>query len=81
MVKNTAWIEKRKNIIRMVWAFVILCIVLICLDLIIHRHSVFDWESWVGFYGIYGFLACVLLVFAAKILRKIIMRKEDYYDK
>ncbi|WP_019530064.1 hypothetical protein [Dasania marina] len=39
------------------------------------------WQSSWGFYGIYGFTACVILVIAAKGLRKLVMRPEDYYDK
>ena len=38
-------------------------------------------EGWYGFYGIYGFVCCVALVLAAKVLRKIVMRGEDYYDR
>jgi hypothetical protein len=33
-----------------------------------------------GFYAFYGFVACVLLVLIAKQMRKVLMRKEDYYD-
>ena len=32
-----------------------------------------------GFYAIFGFGACVLLVLAAKALRRLLMRPEDYY--
>ena len=36
----------------------------------------------VGFYAVFGFVACVALVLAAKhVLRPIIMRGEDYYDQ
>jgi hypothetical protein len=34
-----------------------------------------------GFYAIYGFVACVLLVVIAKELRKLLMRDENYYDR
>ena len=30
--------------------------------------------------GLYGFVACVFLVLMAKLLRRILMRPEDYYD-
>jgi hypothetical protein len=30
---------------------------------------------------LYGFFACVALVLAAKLLRKLIMRPEDYYER
>ena len=32
-----------------------------------------------GFYAVFGFGACVLLVLAAKALRRLLMRPEDYY--
>jgi hypothetical protein len=34
-----------------------------------------------GFYSVYGFVACVLLVLLAKEMRKLLIRKEDYYDE
>ena len=52
---------------------------LFLIDLVIPRHVTYEWESFVGFYALYGFLACVLLVFLAKQLRKIVMRDEDYF--
>ena len=44
-----------------------------------HEEGPLDWLP--GYYGIYGFVACALLVLAAKELRKILMRDEDYYDR
>ena len=43
-------------------------------------HHGFDFEHWPGFYSLYGFVACVALVIAAKELRKLLMRDETYYD-
>jgi hypothetical protein len=45
------------------------------------RHAETPWEGLPGFYAIYGFVACVLLVLAAKEMRKVLMRDEDYYDR
>jgi hypothetical protein len=44
------------------------------------RHAATWWEGLPGFYAIYGFAACVFLVLAAKQLRKLLKRDEDYYD-
>ena len=63
--------------------FLSLCVVLLVLDfgfLHLRHHVVHPWENLFGFYALYGFVACVLLVLAAKQLRKVVMRKEDYYD-
>ncbi len=45
------------------------------------RHRERSWEGLPGFYAAYGFVACVLLVLAAKEMRKFLMRDEDYYDR
>jgi uncharacterized membrane protein len=51
-------------------------------DGLYHRHAIFPWEEWFGFYAVFGFVACVMLVLVAKhLLRPIVMRDEDYYDR
>jgi len=48
---------------------------------IYHQHNHFFFEEWFGIYGWFGFTACVGLVLAAKMMRKILQREEDYYDR
>lgn len=74
-----------RNVYRLLGSFFALCAVLLGTDLLFHRHlsfaeGVFPVEGWFGFYAIYGFVACVLLVLLATQLRKVLMRREDYYD-
>lgn len=57
-----------------------LCILLILADVVDHKHPHFSAEGWFGFYGLFGFAACVALVLAAAGLRLIFKRGEDYYD-
>ena len=69
----------------MIRVFFALCVLLLGADLLFHRHlnfaeGVFPVEGWFGFYAIYGFVACVLLVLTATQMRKVLMRREDYYD-
>ena len=46
-----------------------------------HHHGHW-WDRIPGFYIIFGFLGCVGLIIAAKILgKKFLFRDEDYYDK
>jgi membrane protein YdbS with pleckstrin-like domain len=55
-------------------------VLLLAMELFIHKHPYFSWEKWFGFYALYGFVACVLLVLVAKyILRPLVKRQEDYY--
>ena len=45
------------------------------------KHEHVRWENWPGFYGIFGFVACLLVVLVTKyFLRPIVQRKEDFYD-
>ncbi len=55
--------------------------VLLIIELFLHKHPHFEWEGWPEFYAVFGFVACVALVLAAKyILRPLVKRGEDYYD-
>ena len=68
------------NVRRVLWALVAICGLLFAADFIYHRHIVHPWEELWGFYAIYGFVACVVLVLVAKQMRKLLMRGEDYYE-
>lgn len=57
------------------------CVLLVALELLVHRHLSHDWEALFGFYALYGFVACVLLVLLAAEMRKLVMRDEDYYER
>ena len=77
--------DSPRNIYRLLRIFFALCAALFGVDLLFHRHlsfaeGGFPVEGWFGFYAIYGFVACVLLVLTATQLRKVLMRREDYYD-
>ncbi len=78
---KTYLFDNPRNVRRVVLALVWACVILIGLDLVVHRHVSHPWEAWFGFYAIYGFVACVLLVLLAKEMRKLLIRKEDYYDE
>lgn len=62
-------------------AFYAACALLLALDTVFHRHAGHPWEGAFGFYAAYGFVACVLLVLAAKRLRRVLMRSEGYYER
>ncbi len=69
-----------KNVRFVVRALAVCCILLVLMDLVIHRHVINPLESLFGFYAFFGFIACVVLVLLAKEMRKLLMRSEDYYD-
>ncbi|AKH68378.1 hypothetical protein IMCC21906_00685 [Spongiibacter sp. IMCC21906] len=59
----------------------LICGLLVALDFIIHRHTKHPWEGLYGFYPLYGFVGCVVLVLVARLMRRGLMRPEDYYQE
>jgi hypothetical protein len=74
------WLDEPGNVKRVIWALVAVCAGLFLADALYHKHSHFEAENFFGFYAIFGFVVCVALVLAAKVMRVILMRSEDYYD-
>jgi hypothetical protein len=72
--------DKPENVSRLLRGLYIVCAILFLLDFIVHRHVYMKWEELPGFYALFGFIAFVVLVEGSKLLRKLVMRKEDYYD-
>jgi peptidoglycan/LPS O-acetylase OafA/YrhL len=72
--------DKKENVSRLLNVLYALCAVLVVLDFVVPRHSEHPWEHVVAFYPLYGFVGIVILVLAAKGLRRLVMRAEDYYD-
>ncbi len=71
--------DKIKNIKWVLGVFLVISVITLGIDLFFDRHTDHPFERLVGFYGIWGFVSCVVLVLAARELRKLVMRKEDYY--
>lgn len=69
--------QNRKRVRQVLY---ILCAVFFVADFVLHRHVDHPWEELPAFYCVYAFAAIVVLIFAAKALRFVAMRKEDYYD-
>ena len=72
--------DNPRNVSRVVRGLYLVCIVLVLLDFVVHRHVTVEWESFPGFYSLFGFIACVAIVLISILLRKILGRREDYYD-
>lgn len=72
--------DRPRNIKRMLRVFYALCIALFAADFVHQRTVTHAFESAPGFYALFGLAACVALVLAAKEMRKVLMRGEDYYE-
>jgi len=78
--KENTWFDKPANVKKIIVALLIVCTLLLVAEFFYHKHAYFAAEEWFGFYAFYGFIMCVLLVLAAKVMRVFLMRDEDYYD-
>ena len=78
--KKTYFLDKPENVERLLKVFYVICGLLFAADFVVHRHVSHDWEQLPAFYALYGFIACVLLVLIAKLIRRVLMRKENFYD-
>ena len=78
---NMGWADKpavRKRIRNVLY---VVCVLLVLADFVVHRHIVMPLERIPAYYAIYGFIALVSVVMLAKLLRKLVGREEDYYEK
>lgn len=75
------WLDHPRNVTKVVWTLVAVCALLFLSDVLYEKHPTFAVEYLFGFYAIYGFIGSVGLVLAAKWMRTILMRDEDYYDR
>ena len=79
--ESRRWLDRKENVDKVYWGVWVLCGLLFAIEPLVHKHGEFAFEDWFGFHGFYGFVACVALVIAAKGLRVLLKRPEDYYDR
>ena len=78
--------DHKPNSVPSPWAGVILiaffglCAALLLWDFFAHRHVEHPLEGWKAFYPAFGFVGIALLILVSKGLRRLVMRREDYYD-
>lgn len=79
--EKSYWLDRPANVNKLVYGFYCVCAALLAIDVLVPKHGAFRIEHAFGFYAFFGLIACVALVLIAKLLRHILMRPEDYYDR
>ena len=62
------------------WLLIVVGVVLVALEFMLGRHGDVDAENLPLFPAIFGFLVFVGIVMGGILLRKLVMRGEEYYD-
>ena len=75
------WLDRPQNVTQLYRALWAVGIALVLAELFVRRHEDLALAEWFGFYALFGFVACVVLVVTAKALRRVLKRPEDYYDQ
>ena len=75
------WADRPETATRVFWGLIVVCVLLAVGGLFAGGHGELAVQHFPAFYGIFGFIAFVFIVFAGKALRKLVMRDEDYYDR
>lgn len=58
----------------------VIAVILLIVEFLVHRHGETHLEESFMFPAIFGFIAFIFIVEVGKILRRLIMRDESYYD-
>lgn len=58
---------------------VIVCAGLALADFLYHKHAYSEIEALLGFYPLFGLIACLVIAIGAKLLRAVLRRDETYY--
>jgi hypothetical protein len=73
------WADNPKSVNKLVYGLYVLCALLFLADFFYEKHVYVQEEQFPGFYGLYGFFMCALLVICARGMRVFLKRDETYY--
>ena len=73
--------EKGSRLRATLIAFIILCVCLFAIDFFVKRYVYFEIEGVYNFYSIYGFIMFSIIIFGSRLLRFLLGRSENFYDK
>ncbi len=77
---STGWLAKKINSSKIIWLLSLICVFLFVAEFYVHRHAEMGVDEYIGFYGAYGLIGSIFLVFLSHQIRKLLKRPEDFYD-
>ncbi len=77
---NGSWFYKPDSVRKLwKWGAIVLVLTLLA-QIFVPIHGEFAVAEIFGFFALYGFATCVLMVVVAKLLGFLVKRPDDYYD-
>ncbi len=72
----------RSSTIRLLWLlFIVVLVITVVIGLIVESHGHFHLDGSFAFYAWYGFATCIIMIVVAKLLGRLLHRKDSYYDR
>lgn len=75
------WFDRKENQEKLWYLLLVVCGALTISEFLYEHHPHFEIEKIPEFFEVFGFLAFVFIVFMGSLLRRLIMRSEDYYER
>ncbi|MDO9514878.1 MAG: hypothetical protein Q7J01_02090 [Syntrophales bacterium] len=83
MKKEFDWFDKPNNIKKLrISSYVILALSVLAEFFVPSHGAQHAWDKIPGFYALFGFVICMVMIIVSKVLGQFWLKKgEDYYDK
>ena len=78
--ERSGWFARKENMTKLLRGLYVVCALAVASEFLVHRHAEVGADGLFGFYALFAFGSSVILVLVARLLRKLVMRSEDYYD-
>ena len=81
MSEKNDWFDSKDNITKVYKGLWIICALTVLAEAFVHMHPYFEIEEIYGFYAWGGLAASLAFVGGALVVRRVLIRPEDYYDE
>lgn len=75
------WLDQPQNIKRLWRGFLVVLALTVAAGFFVDLHPHFEIEGWFGFYALWGFVTCLLMIVGAKVLGLLLKRGDTYYAR
>lgn len=79
MDERPHWLDQPQNIRRLWRGFLAVLVLTVAAELLVPLHPHFEVEAIFGFNAWYGFLVCAAMIGVAKLLARVLKRRDTYY--